>query len=116
MSAEYDLNHRSDSPIYDDQRQGEIEYTKEELFEQYASNNELPDVVIDYVLELCDSLSQYHKVRTDIRRELGEQQRLNNELEKEFNKDASFKNFTDLNDCKTKLILLTELYNKIRNI
>lgn len=37
------------------------EYTAEELFDKYASNNEIPDVVFQYIWELERNIKQLKK-------------------------------------------------------
>lgn len=37
------------------------EYTKEELFEIYASDNNIPDVVMEYIFELENELKKLRK-------------------------------------------------------
>jgi len=37
------------------------EYTKEELFEIYASENTIPDVVMEYIFELENELKKLRK-------------------------------------------------------
>jgi hypothetical protein len=69
MSAEYDLQHSSNSPIYDDQKEQHIEYTKEELFKMYANDNDIPDVVMQYIWELEKQATKLTKLKNFIAKE-----------------------------------------------
>ena len=55
------LNDSYNSPIYDDQREQLKEYTAEELFDEYASENEIPDVIMNYIWELETTIKKLKK-------------------------------------------------------
>lgn len=58
MLVEHDLQMRSDSPIYDQELVRVDAYTKEDLCEAYLSENEVSDIVTEYIQELEDRISK----------------------------------------------------------
>jgi len=59
-----DLKHNPLSPI--NEREEVKEFTKLELFQDYVSENNVPDVIIDYIQELENSIFEKNKALEEL--------------------------------------------------